>query len=115
MLYTHILYTRHHHAYHPSHIPPPPPPNTHSFRLGHQEDAHEYLIALLDGMHECIVQRVRPRPSPAVEQTTVIYRIFGGMMRSQVSCVCGAVFECSAGFCVGGAVFLVYILQSCGM
>ena len=62
------------------------PLTPHSFRLGHQEDAHEYLIALLDGMHECIVQEVRPRPSPAVEQTTLIYRIFGGMIRSQVKC-----------------------------
>ena len=30
-----------------------------SFRLGRQEDAHEYLVALLDAMHESLLVGVK--------------------------------------------------------
>lgn len=55
-----------------------------SFRLGRQEDAHEFLIALLDAMHEASIAGITPKPSPELAQTSFIYRIFGGRMRSQV-------------------------------
>lgn len=55
-----------------------------SFRLGRQEDAHEYLVALLDAMHESYVNMSRPKPSPELSQTSMIYRIFAGKIRSQV-------------------------------
>lgn len=56
-----------------------------SFRMGRQEDAHEYLIALLDAMHERSIAGI-PKPPPDVEFTSFIYRIFGGRIRSQVKC-----------------------------
>ena len=56
-----------------------------SFRKGRQEDAHEYLVALLDAMHEAQVAGVQPRPPTAVAQTSLIYSIFAGRIRSQVS------------------------------
>lgn len=55
-----------------------------SFRLGRQEDAHEFLIALLDAMHEASIAGMSPKPPPELAQTSFIYRIFGGRMRSQV-------------------------------
>ncbi|KAI7838812.1 hypothetical protein COHA_007427 [Chlorella ohadii] len=57
-----------------------------SFRLGRQEDAHEFLIALLDAMHEASIAHMQPKPPPEVAHTSFIYRIFGGRMRSQVKC-----------------------------
>jgi ubiquitin carboxyl-terminal hydrolase 36/42 len=53
--------------------------------MGRQEDAHEYLIALLDAMHERSIAGI-PKPPPDVEFTSFIYRIFGGRIRSQVKC-----------------------------
>ena len=55
-----------------------------SFRLGRQEDAHEYLVSLLDAMHEAILDSIHPKPPREVAQTSFIYRIFGGTCRSQV-------------------------------
>lgn len=55
-----------------------------SFRLGRQEDAHEFLIALLDAMHEASIAGMQPKPPPELAHTSFIYRIFGGRMRSQV-------------------------------
>ncbi len=56
-----------------------------SFRLGRQEDAHEYLVSLLDAMHEAILEGIHPKPPREVAQTSFIYRIFGGTCRSQVT------------------------------
>ena len=53
------------------------------FRLGRQEDAHEYLIALLDAMHESSLRGLSPKPSAELALTSFIYRIFGGRIRSQ--------------------------------
>ncbi|CAK0758926.1 hypothetical protein CVIRNUC_002658 [Coccomyxa viridis] len=61
-----------------------------SFRLGRQEDAHEYLVSLLDAMHEAVLAGIHPKPPREVAQTSFIYRIFGGTCRSQVKCCeCG--------------------------
>lgn len=59
-----------------------------SFRLGRQEDAHEYLVALLDAMHEALLSVVQPKPSHEEAQTSAIYRIFGGVTVSQVCPIC---------------------------
>jgi ubiquitin carboxyl-terminal hydrolase 36/42 len=83
----------------------------HSFRLGRQEDAHEYLIALLDAMHEgCLARAPGPkRPPPALAATSLIYSLFGGALRSTLTCAeCGAVSTTSEPFLclsldVGGA------------
>ena len=80
-----------------------------SFRLGRQEDAHEYLVALLDAMHEACLSRAFPRqrppenasslsppprflrpPPPALAATTLVHALFGGLLRSQIRCLrCG--------------------------
>ena len=94
-------------------LPPPPSPFP-SFRLGRQEDAHEYLIALLDAMHEACLARAPgaprgPRPPPALAATSLVYALFSGSLRSTLTCAeCGAVSATSEPFLcvsldVGGA------------
>jgi len=58
-----------------------------SFRLGRQEDAHEYLRCLLDALHESCLKGMTPRPPPEITQTTLINQIFGGRLCSQVKCL----------------------------
>uniref|UniRef100_A0A1D1ZU90 ubiquitinyl hydrolase 1 n=1 Tax=Auxenochlorella protothecoides TaxID=3075 RepID=A0A1D1ZU90_AUXPR len=76
---------------HHAHTPPPPHPPFGSFRLGRQEDAHEYLIALLDAMHEaCVPRRAPGAPPPPGPPASFVTRIFGGVMASAVRCTsCG--------------------------
>ncbi|KAK9803876.1 hypothetical protein WJX72_001262 [[Myrmecia] bisecta] len=59
------------------------------FKLGRQEDAHEYLVAVLDAMHEGCLAGL-PKLPPEVAHTSMIHRIFAGRMCSQVRCL-----ECS--------------------
>jgi hypothetical protein len=54
------------------------------FRLGRQEDAHEYLRCVLDAMHEAFLKHIQPKPPPELAATTFIHRIFGGKLRSEV-------------------------------
>jgi len=66
------------------------------FRLGRQEDAHEFLVHLLDSMKEGELRAAgidsrksgwRDRlPIPRLDETTLIHRIFGGYLRSQLLC-----------------------------
>lgn len=63
------------------------------FRKGRHEDAHEYLMNLLDVMHESMVKAQnggrKPAPSATGAQpSSLIHHIFGGRMRNQV---CSAV------------------------
>lgn len=62
----------------------PPLPQPPRFRLGRQEDAHEYLRCVLDAMHEAFLKHIRPKPPPELASTTFIHRIFGGKLRSEV-------------------------------
>lgn len=70
------------------------------FLPGRQEDAHEFLVHLLDAMNDGELREAginaqksgwRDRlPVPRLDETTFIHRIFGGYMRSQVRCTtCG--------------------------
>ncbi|KAK9813326.1 hypothetical protein WJX73_000133 [Symbiochloris irregularis] len=65
------------------------------FRKGRHEDAHEYLMNLLDVMHESMVKAQNggkmPAPSASGAQpSSLIHHIFGGRMRNQVKCTeCG--------------------------
>ena len=52
--------------------------------MGRQEDAHEYLIGLLDAMHEGQLEGLKPKPSRSLQETSMIFRIFAGRIRSQV-------------------------------
>lgn len=70
--------------------------NGYKFHPGRQEDAHEFLVHLLDAMHDGelraagINQHVsgwRDRlPVTRLDETTFIHRILGGYFRSQVRC-----------------------------
>ncbi|GAX77643.1 hypothetical protein CEUSTIGMA_g5086.t1 [Chlamydomonas eustigma] len=56
------------------------------FRLGRQEDSHEFLRCLLDAMHEALLKPFQPKPPPDLASTTLVYRIFAGRLRSQIRC-----------------------------
>ena len=68
----------------------------YKFRPGRQEDAHEFLLHLLDSMHDGELRQAginqhqsgwRDRlPIPRLDETTFIHRVFGGYLRSQVRC-----------------------------
>lgn len=92
-----------HHAHsqptHPLHAPLPCV--RRSFRLGRQEDAHEYLRCVLDSMHEALLRSLQPKPPPDATAATFVQRIFGGRLRSQVRC--GVIACCSMGATYGGA------------
>jgi ubiquitin carboxyl-terminal hydrolase 36/42 len=56
------------------------------FRLGRQEDSHEFLRCLLDAMHESFLKQFTPKPAPELASTSFVYKIFAGRLRSQIKC-----------------------------
>ncbi|KAI8067681.1 uncharacterized protein B0P05DRAFT_552533 [Gilbertella persicaria] len=56
-----------------------------TLRLGRQEDAHELYMFLLSAFQKASIQGLGKLP-PKVEETALIYQIFGGKLRSQVKC-----------------------------
>ena len=63
-----------------------------TFRKGRQEDAHELARCLLDAMHKKSVEIIKPKISPnsARAETSFVWKVFGGKLRSQVNCkTCG--------------------------
>lgn len=42
-------------------------------------------MALLDALHEATIAAIVPKPLPDLAQTSFIYRIFAGKIRSQAS------------------------------
>ena len=63
-----------------------------TFRKGRQEDAHEFARCLLDAMHKRCVDAVRPKPKEgsARSETSFVWQVFGGRLRSRVACkTCG--------------------------
>ncbi|XP_041363916.1 LOW QUALITY PROTEIN: ubiquitin carboxyl-terminal hydrolase 36-like [Gigantopelta aegis] len=56
---------------------------------GHQEDAHEFLRYLIDGLHKSCLNG-QAKLDKYSKETTVVSHIFGGFLRSQVKCLrCG--------------------------
>ncbi|KAE8225143.1 hypothetical protein CF319_g2075 [Tilletia indica] len=61
-------------------------------RIGRQEDAHEFLRFLLEGMQRACLIRApnKLKPSNPLTSTTFVNKIFGGRLRSRVHCLsCG--------------------------
>ncbi len=82
-----------------------------SFRFGRQEDAHEYLVALLDAMHEAQLAAHKPKPPRALQETSMIFRIFAGKIRSQVSSplhICPTPLMHASAFTVPVSIFKVF-------
>jgi len=70
------------------------------FRAGRQEDAHEFLVHLMDIMNDGELKSAGidqkksgwrdSIPIPRLDETTFVHRMFGGYLRSQVQCtICG--------------------------
>uniref|UniRef100_A0A2P2M9A2 USP domain-containing protein n=1 Tax=Rhizophora mucronata TaxID=61149 RepID=A0A2P2M9A2_RHIMU len=57
-----------------------------NFRNARQEDAHEYMVNLLESMHKCCLPLGVPSESPAAYEKSLVHKIFGGRLRSQVEC-----------------------------
>ncbi|KAM3244613.1 hypothetical protein ACQJBY_056113 [Aegilops geniculata] len=57
-----------------------------SFRYYRQEDAHELMVNLLESMHKCCLPSGIPSQSPSAYENSLVHRIFGGRLRSQVRC-----------------------------
>ncbi|PON92273.1 Ubiquitinyl hydrolase [Trema orientale] len=52
-----------------------------------QEDAHEYMVNLLESMHKCCLPSGVPSESPSAYEKSLVHKIFGGSLRSQVKCL----------------------------
>lgn len=57
-----------------------------NFRNARQEDAHEYMVNLLESMHKCCLSSGVPSESPNAYEKSLVHKIFGGCLRSQVIC-----------------------------
>ncbi|XP_010443509.1 PREDICTED: ubiquitin carboxyl-terminal hydrolase 23 [Camelina sativa] len=57
-----------------------------NFRNCRQEDAHEYMINLLECMHKCSLPSGVPSESSDAYRRSLVHKIFGGSLRSQVKC-----------------------------
>jgi len=61
------------------------------FKLGRQEDSHEFIRYLIDGIQKsCLEGLDKKLLGPRIAETTVVHKIFGGYLQSQVKCsACG--------------------------
>ncbi|KAM7263898.1 hypothetical protein ACFE04_001581 [Oxalis oulophora] len=57
-----------------------------NFRSARQEDAHEYMVNLLESMHKCCLPSGVPSESQSAYEKSLVHKIFGGRLRSQVIC-----------------------------
>ncbi|KAF7806524.1 ubiquitin carboxyl-terminal hydrolase 23 [Senna tora] len=57
-----------------------------NFRNARQEDAHEYMVNLLESMHRCCLPSGVPSESPSAYEKSLVHKIFGGRLQSQVKC-----------------------------
>ncbi|XP_019195938.1 PREDICTED: ubiquitin carboxyl-terminal hydrolase 23-like [Ipomoea nil] len=58
-----------------------------NFRNARQEDAHEYMVNLLESMHKCCLPSGIPSESPGAYEKSLVHRMFGGRLRSRVKCM----------------------------
>ncbi|KAM0893830.1 hypothetical protein ACQ4PT_024865 [Festuca glaucescens] len=57
-----------------------------SFRNSRQEDAHELMVNLLESVHKCCLPSGVPSESASAYEKSLVHKIFGGRLRSQVKC-----------------------------
>ncbi|KXN86131.1 Ubiquitin carboxyl-terminal hydrolase 36 [Leucoagaricus sp. SymC.cos] len=55
-------------------------------RRGRQEDSHEFLRYAIDAMQKSCLHGVPPKFEAKLAETTWVHKIFGGKLRSRVSC-----------------------------
>ncbi|KAF5393139.1 hypothetical protein D9757_001305 [Collybiopsis confluens] len=55
-------------------------------RRGRQEDSHEFLRYAIDALQKSCLEGYPPKIDPKLAETTWIHKLFGGRLRSQVSC-----------------------------
>ncbi|KAG6821508.1 hypothetical protein H0H93_000017 [Arthromyces matolae] len=55
-------------------------------RRGRQEDSHEFLRYAIDGLQKSCLAGHPPKVEPKVAETTWVHKIFGGKLRSRVTC-----------------------------
>ncbi|KZT38955.1 cysteine proteinase [Sistotremastrum suecicum HHB10207 ss-3] len=55
-------------------------------RHGRQEDAHEFLRYLVEGMQKAALHGHGPKAMNKLADTTWVYKLFGGKLRSRVKC-----------------------------
>lgn len=63
-----------------------------NFRISRQEDAHEYMVNLMESMHRCCLPSGIASESPSAYEKSLVHKIFGGRLRNQVKCT-----QCSYG------------------
>jgi hypothetical protein len=56
------------------------------FRIGRQEDSHEFIRYVVEGMQQSCLHGLDKKLDPRIAETTVIHRIFGGYLQSSVEC-----------------------------
>ncbi|TKA57108.1 hypothetical protein B0A53_01064 [Rhodotorula sp. CCFEE 5036] len=60
------------------------------FRLGRQEDAHEFLRFLMDALQAAALFGTSPKLEQKFKEQTFVHQLFGGRLRSRVHCTeCG--------------------------
>ncbi|EGZ12854.1 hypothetical protein PHYSODRAFT_511733 [Phytophthora sojae] len=66
-----------------------------SFRIGRQEDSHEFFRLLLDSMQRSCLRKANIKSEThSAASTTFVHRIFGGMLKNYLKCAkCGYVSE----------------------
>ncbi|KAF5387760.1 hypothetical protein D9615_000611 [Tricholomella constricta] len=55
-------------------------------RKGRQEDSHEFLRYAIDAMQKACLAGHPPKLDPRLAETTWVHKIFGGQLRSRVTC-----------------------------
>ncbi|ORX99735.1 cysteine proteinase [Basidiobolus meristosporus CBS 931.73] len=56
------------------------------FRIGRQEDAHEFIRHLIDVMQRNCLNGFDSKMDERIKETTLIHQVFGGYFRSQINC-----------------------------
>lgn len=57
-----------------------------NFQTRRQEDAHEYMMNLMECMHKCCLPVGVTSESPVAYEKSLVHKIFGGRLISQVKC-----------------------------